>query len=563
MNDMGRSTMVVAIAALVAQAAAAQVAPDSGALLREAEKAVPKPSPNMPLRTPSPAPSEEGQGPSVLVTRFEFTGVKLLSSDEVQAVVRAWVGKRATMQSLRNAADAIAVEYGKRGYLARAYLPEQDVAGGVVRIAVVEGVLSDITVERTDAPRALPDALVKQTMLARQALGAPVRPDALQRAITLLNEVPGTRAASVIEPGAREGESRLIVSVRGTPLVTGSASVDNTGALATGEARTTLNLAVNSPLHMGDQWQLTGNVSSGSRYARGGALLPVGSDGLRVQGYASGLNYGYDLNAVRYSGSADVIGVASLYPLRRDVSANVTVQVSAEQKTFKNEVGGIQLNDKQLNLLTLALNGDRQDEWAGGGLWLYALQLAVGRLDLSGNAADLAVDQTAGGPLRQGHFTKWNASASRLQQLSAAQSVNVSVALQKSSKNLDSAEKLQMTGWYGVRAYGVSEPSVDTGVLLNADWRYQLKSGYTVSLFHDQALGWRDAGANTATLAPNRFHLSGSGVGLSGELPGAVQFRLSLAWRHGTNPTRNPVTLRDADGTQRETRVFASLSKGF
>lgn len=548
---------------MLASTANAQTPPTGADLLREAEKASSRTRrPDLPP-APQTAPSKPAAGAAVVVKRFDVQGAKLLDAQTVQAVLQPWVGQRSDLASLQRAADVLVEAYRRSGYLARAWLPEQEIRDGVVVIRVAEGRLSGLRIENRGAPRALPEPRIREFMLARQREGEALRTDDIQRAVTLLNEMPGMRAASVLEPGENDGDSRLVVAVTNAPLITGSALVDNAGARATGEARAAVNLALNGPLAQGDQWTLTAFGSEGSRYARAGASLPVGSDGLRAAVQTSGLRYGYDLNAVRYSGHASTVGSTLSYPVQRSAERNLSMQGTLERKSFRNLVAGIELSRKHVDLLTLGFNLDRLDDWAGGGVWIVSGQLAAGRLDLSGNAADLASDQLAGGPARNGRFAKVSGTLTRMQRLSVRQTLTVAASGQIASKNLDSAEKFQVSGPYAVRAYSVSEPSVDTGVLLTADWKYKLSDAWAVTVFHDQAMGWRDENVNVATLQPNRLHVRGSGLELNWDAPGAVQVRAGLAHRHGANPTRNPVTLADADGTRRETRALLSVSKWF
>lgn len=547
----------------VAPLAHAQTPPTGEDLLREAERAANRTRrPELPAPA-APAPSKAAASVAVLVKRFDVQGATLLDAATLNAVLQPWVGQKSDLASLQRAADAIADTYRRSGYLARVWLPEQEVRDGVVLIRVAEGRLSGLRVENRGAPRALSESRVRDFMMARQREGEVLRTADVQRAVTLLNEMPGMRAASVLEPGEKEGDSRIVVAISDAPLLSGSALLDNTGARATGEARAAVNLALNGPLAQGDQWTLGTFASEGSKYARAGLSLPLGNDGLRASVQASGLHYGYDLNTVRYSGNASTVGGTLNYPVQRSAERNLNVQGTVERKSFKNLVAGVQLSRKHVNLLTLGFNLDRLDDWAGGGVWIVAGQVVTGKLNLAGNAADLANDQIADGPRRNGSFSKISATVTRMQRLTAQQTLTVSASAQKSSKNLDSAEKFQISGPYAVRAYSVSEPSVDSGALLTADWKYKFSDAAALTVFHDQALGWRDDNANVATLQPNRIHLKGSGVALDWDAPGAVQVRMALAHRHGNNPTRNPVTLADADGTHRETRVLLSLSKYF
>ncbi|MFG6430457.1 ShlB/FhaC/HecB family hemolysin secretion/activation protein [Roseateles sp. LYH14W] len=543
--------------------AQAQTPPTGEDLLREAERASSRTRrPDLPPPA-QPAPSKAAASVAVLVKRFDVQGARLLDAETVQAVLKPWVGQKSDLASLQRAADALIEAYRRSGYLARAWLPEQEIRDGVVVIRVAEGRLSGLRIENRGAPRALPESRVREFMLARQREGEPLRTDDIQRSVTLLNEMPGMHAASVLEPGEKEGDSRIVVAVTDAPLLTGSALLDNTGARATGAARAAVNLALNGPLARGDQWTLMTFASEGSRYARAGLSLPVGSDGLRASVQASGLDYGYSLNTVRYSGKANTVGGTLIYPVQRSAERNLNLQGSAERKSFKNLVAGIELSRKHIDLVTLGFNLDSLDDWAGGGVWIVSGQLAAGRLDLSGNAVDLSSDQVAGGPARNGRFAKVSGTVTRMQRLNAQQTLTLAASAQIASKNLDSAEKFQVSGPYAVRAYSVSEPSVDTGLLVTADWKYKFSDTWAVTVFHDQALGWRDERVNVATLQPNRLHLRGSGLELNWNAPGAVQVRVGLAQRHGVNPTRNPVTLADADGTHRETRALLSLAKYF
>ncbi|MCE4556606.1 ShlB/FhaC/HecB family hemolysin secretion/activation protein [Roseateles cellulosilyticus] len=551
------------LAVLLAPPLRAQTPPTGEDLLREAEKATSRPRPSGLPAPPAPRPSQVAPGVGVIVQRFDVQGAQLLDAEALQTVLQPWVGQKHDLASLRRAVDAIVEAYQQRGYLARAWLPEQEVRDGVVRIQVAEGRLSAVRIENRGAPRALAEARARDYLLARQKEGEPLRTDDVQRAITLLNETPGMRAASVLEPGDKAGDTRLVAALTDAPLLTGNAMVDNTGSRATGEARVAVNLALNGPLAQGDQWSLATFGSKDSTYGRAAVSLPLGSDGLRGTLQTSGLHYGYDLNTVRYAGNASTLGGLLSYPLQRSTERNASLQLAAERKHFKNLVAGVELSRKRIDLMTLSFNLDRRDDWGGGGVWMVAAQAVVGKLDLSDNAADLASDQLPGGPRRNGHFGHFNATLTRLQRLDAQQTLTLSGAAQKASKNLDPSEKFQLAGPYAVRAYSTSEPSVDSGLLLNIDWKFKFSPAWAVSLFHDQGMGWRDEDPNLATQQPNRFHLSGSGVELTWEAPGGVTARAALAHRHGRNPTRNPVTQQDADGTRKETRALLSLSKFF
>lgn len=553
------SLLLLAPATLHAQAS--QNTPDAGQLLRDNQR---EPSRAPPARPPEPAKPktvEPAAGPRVQVQAFKLSGLTLVGETEVQQRLAEFVGKPAAMADLQRAADAVAELYRQRGYLVRAYLPEQQLQHGVVLIAVLEGRLSGVRVEQAPPGRHIGVEQVRAMMTARQQLGEPVRADDIQRAITLLNALPGLSASSLLEPGERPGDSRLVVSVRDQAAISGQVQLDNAGAKASGEWRASAGVSFNSPTGRGDQVQLFANKSRGNEYASASYGLPLGHDGLRATVNASQLDYGYTLAASEYSGSAAVLGLSLAYPVLRSPGLNLNVQLGHERKDFDNAVAGVALNDKRLQVTALAFSGDLSDSFYGGGLTQFSLTLSQGRLDLSALASDLAADQA--GPRRQGSFHKIGWSLLRLQRISRADTLALNYTGQRASRNLDSAEKFGATGQAGVRAYSSSEPSGDHGQMLSAEWRHELNDRLMLSAYHERARLQRDHSENAGSLQPNRFSLTGSGLGLSWGRADQLLLRAAVAWRHGDNPVRNPATGADSDGTRRNPRTYLSLLKIF
>jgi hemolysin activation/secretion protein len=556
-----RAAAAAATLLLTAPGLRAQSAPDAGQLLRDANR----PPATAPTALPEPPKPQVAGGPAggpqVQVQGFKLSGVTLLNEAEVQARLAPFTGKPAGMADLRRAADAVAELYRERGYLVRAYLPEQTLQGGVVAITVLEGRLGGLRVEHAPPALRIGEAQVRNTMTARQKLGEPVRADDIQRAISLLNAMPGISASSLLEPGEQPGESRLVVSVKDEALVTGQVQIDNAGSKASGEWRASGGVSFNSPSGRGDQVQLYASKSSGSNFGSAAYSLPLGSDGLRGTLNGSRLNYGYSLSGSRYSGAATVLGASLSYPVLRSQAANLNLSAGHDRKAFDNAVAGIQLNDKKIQVSSLGLAGDAADTFYGGGLTQFGLTLTLGRLDLAGNATDLAADQA--GPQRQGSYRKLGWSLGRLQRITAADTLALSWSGQRANRNLDSAEKFGATGQGGVRAYSSAEPSADNGQLFSVEWRHQIGDQLTLAAYHERARVQRDHSEGPGTLSPNRFTLAGSGVGISWGRANELMLRAALAWRQGDNPARNPATGADSDGTHRNPRAYISLLKIF
>ena len=124
---------------------------DAGALQRGLEQQLPLPSP---LALPEPTAKEgdrvtKGKEGEVrfTVSSFVLEGVSALPNEEIQAVLKPWVGKEIGFEDLQNACDAIQEHYRKKGYTVQAILPPQKIAGGVVKIMVTEAKLGKVVVE--------------------------------------------------------------------------------------------------------------------------------------------------------------------------------------------------------------------------------------------------------------------------------------------------------------------------------------------------------------------------------------------------------------------------------
>jgi len=147
----------------------------------------------------------------VTPTRFDVTGVKSVSFPEVAAVFSPLRGKDTTVGQLIAAADRVTAMYKKQGYaLSFAFLPGQDFAGGVVKVVIVEGYVSEVAV-RGDAGNL--DSRIR-AMAAHIVGERPLRQDTFERYTQLLGQLPGLKVgANVPPPTTTDGATKLELDV--------------------------------------------------------------------------------------------------------------------------------------------------------------------------------------------------------------------------------------------------------------------------------------------------------------------------------------------------------------
>jgi len=538
--------------------------PDAGSLLQQRQtppRAAPEADKTPSLQTPS-QPLSLPAGTQVQVQRFEVLGNTLLPTDRLLAALAAYQGRRLSLAELQRAAAAVSEVYSQAGLLARIFLPPQDVTDGVIRLQVEEARFGVVSVtgeaRRFDAGRAA------AYVAAQQAGGEPVSLVQLERALALLGELPGVDVKGSLAAGQAAGQTDLALTLSDGPFVTGEASLDNQGSRSTGATRATLGLGLNGLLGRGDSLSGTFSTSQGNQYARLAASLPVGVQGWRISVNASALRYkliGSDFAALRAEGSSNTQGIDLGYALLRSRRANAQLQLGAERKQFDNQANGAIASHYRSRVLTLGLAGSLYDSLAGGGANSASVLLSRGTIDLQGSpnaAADAATAAT------QGRFNKLRYSASRWQQLSSRWSAYALLAGQTSGgKNLDSSEKFYLGGPQGVRAYPVNEAGGSRGQLVNLELRTQLPHGLRGSAFYD----WGQVRVNPSdgfagAPRPNEITLKGVGASLAWSGPAALDLRLTLARRIGSNPAANTLG-RDQDGSLTRKRLWLQATLPF
>jgi len=164
----------------------------------------------------------------------------------------------------------------------------------------------------------------------------------------------------------------------------------------------------------------------------------------------------------------------------------------------------------------------------------YLLAWSTGHLDIrtpDARALDAVTAQS------DGHYNKLFFAVSRLQQATQTLSFLASVSGQMASKNLDTSEKMELGGMYGVRAYPEGEAYADEGYLVSLEARQQLPMP-TNMVGQMHAVAFIDAGEvrlnHSAWAQGNRLrHLSGAGVGLYWTLANSFSVRAFYARKLG------------------------------
>ena len=594
-NDIrARQVALGACLVLVAPFALAADIPNAGDTLRNIERKAPTTPPK-----PAEIHIEREEHPiapypaAVAKIKFPVQEVRIIGNtvfhrNELTALVKKYAKPDQTLAGLEAAAANITDFYRKRGYfVARAYLPAQEIKNGVVEIIVLEGRYGEITLNNNSRTQ---DAVLNNHV-AQSQLGDIIDVRRLEHALLLIGDVSQVdEVLAVLRPGKEVGTSDLVIqvgtmppppavpppsvtepgvpppeatpptvkpSIKSTSLMQGSVSVDNYGTRVTGRYRVGASARLNSPSGYGDR--LEGRIltsGQGQDYARLAYGIPVGPSGLQL-GLAytnSSYQIGEEFSALDADGRAVVWTASATYPLIRSRGGNLYTDLSYDQKSLNDHVGATNSNsEKRNNILGLGLSGNRNE--ASGSSTTFTLRIESGRLLIETPSAKAIDELTA---RTDGSYTKLGYSLARYQRLTTNTLLYLALSGQRASKNLDSVEKMPLGGPYGVRAYPVGEAAGDDGFLATAEIRYEVAQTMLPGKLN--LIGFYDTGKSSINHNPyasgdNVRTLSGAGFGISLAKPRNYESQLSYASRVGN-------TL-PANAADRSSQYWLQISKTF
>ncbi len=535
------SALLVALALPTVQAWA-QVPPDAGQILQQSQPFVQAPlAPSVVLDLEGePLTEAESGGQTVNLKGVTFTGNSRFSEAELlQVLGDAWTQPQ-DLAGLRHISNQISRYYREQGYpFARAFLPAQSLAEGVLKVEVVEGRYG--SVEITGDQAELAEAVAPY--IASLSPGSLIASPSLERQMLLLGDLPGIDAMPVMRPGEQVGEGDLEVRVQATERISTWVGADNHGSRFSGAYRGRVGANAYRLLTPGDQLSITALYSSEDTWL--GSLeysLPLGGRGLRAEASYAITDYTLGKGFEGYTGTAEVYRVGVRYPLVRRQQSNLSLSLHYQYKDLSDSIDFAGYRKAtESHAVPVAVQFDRRDGLGLGGVTFGTLVLTNGVLDQSLKA----------GPDEDYSFSSLRLNVARLQSLGHGLDLYGRLDTQWANRDdLDGSESFSLGGPSGVRAFPNGEGSDSRGWLAQLELRYRAGAGWTPYLYYDQGYtpdGGIDQGDDRS--------ISGAGVG--------VQYRradfsinLSSAWALSGGDALS-------DDRQRSPRIWATAMYRF
>lgn len=556
-SQVPRSVLWLGILSSVVTSASAQTSSglDAGAMrqrIEQSQKDFRLPQVTNPSSPIPPSAEQTKSSLNFYVKAFDFSGNRVLSSEKLSLALSKFVNRDLNMSGLQRAADAIAAAYRDAGWIARVYLPEQDVSSGVVTLHIVESMYAGLRFEGEPSKQVMRSEL-ESYFGANQKEGAPLNARVIERALLLTDDLPGVSVAGTLAPGAQDGQTVLVLRTADESSVYGDVGLDNVGARSTGSTRFTANLNVNSVGGRGEFFGLNLLKTQGSEYSRLTFTVPDGYNGLRLGLNASAMSYkvidgpGYN-SAAQIQGQSGTVGIDWNYPLIRSRLQNLYFSGGLDNKTFYTKDTQVSA-DYETDSVRLALVGNHFDAVGGGGANSGSVQILSGRLtNMKAHAQLNTIDR---------EYRKINYSLSRQQTLTNDHSLFVGLQGQYASQSLDSSEKFYVGGSQSVRAYPLSELGGERGEVWTTEWRWRMDAAWVFTLFADMGhvMSFPATGSDQKT----SLWIRGRGASVSWQGPMDSMLKLTWAHRNGSNP-RPTSTGSDSDGTLQLNRLWLTAN---
>jgi hemolysin activation/secretion protein len=480
--------------------------------------------------------------PLFVLRQIIVSGAVAIPRDVLSQAYRSYIGRKVSQADLNAIAMAVGDIYRTAGFhLSRAIVPPQDIHDGRIRLQVVEGRITEVTLKGEGA-----EQFGIRPMLSAVVAEQPSRLATLERQLLLINGQPGVRIedTGLEEIGTATGRFRLTVYVKAWHLFT-SFGVDNLGLSS-----------VNSYLAPGDS--LVVNLSTTPTDPRQLAFgrvaydVPVGTDGARVgaSGYYSEVWPGDARHLYSDNTKTESFEFhGSIVPLQSQKSSLTLTAAMNFSNAAENDVFGSVYRD-HIRFASLTSDYRLQDNFGGTNYLTLNYRQGLDILGASQSGDDFSSREGA-----SSDFSALNFWFTRYQTLSDAWSVKLAGAGQWASGPLFLSQQFYLGGAAFGRGYGSAEISGDNGIAGTFELRFDQKahfrylSGYQLYAFVDSGTAWNDGYGFSDGLS-----LTSAGVGVRLFLVNDLQADIGVAV---------PLSYRAPDNTSRSARFLFSLSSAF
>lgn len=404
-----------------------------------------------------------------VIRSIKIEQASLLTARVREKLTHPYINQCLGITKINQIVTRISDWYISRGYVtSRAFLVEQDLNSGELRIPVLEGKLQKILMDNKPS---------RQLTMAFPGLqGKVLNLRDIEQGMEQINRLRSQPAQIEIQPADDAGYS--IVNLTTTPEfpLTASVGYDNSGQKSTGVGQLTASLVANNPLGLADRWFISGGRSSDFSQAGDASNLQTGVSvpwgyGLLDYSYSRS-DYRNTINSQGFNwysrGDSQIHRLSGNWVVFRNGEMKTGVMAGLSHRISHNWLNDVMLQSSSRKLTSLQFGITHTQKLAGGvATFNPTLSRGVGWFNAESDSG-----KTADSP--KAEFSKWSLSASFQRPLTQDLWLLNSVYGQWSPDRLYGAERLTLGGESSVRGFKEQYLSGDNGGYLRNELNYRL-----------------------------------------------------------------------------------------
>ncbi len=486
-------------------------------------------------------PGSIPNGKSFLVKGFKFEGNSVIKTFALMRLVSKFENKNLYLKDIYKITDIISDYYHKQGYfLAKAYLPPQQVKNGIVIIKIIEGHLEKIKVE---GEKFYKPGFIRDNINATNK--GVIRYSALLKSLYLLNEYHDLSVRALLVKGSEPGTTDIIAKVKDTDPFHAYVDYDNFGSRYISANSAGVGIEKGNIISDGDYFTVQYDLGfpfKTSQYYDINYSTPLGDYGTKLD-----VSYLYsNFMATGQYGSLGIKGRAEMwnadvtYPILRTRRSSLNFIAGFSRESLYNYILDTISSHDEIRPLSVGFAGNYADVL---GNTFFSANLTHGITGIFGGSKN-------GNPYAsyfgaEYNFYVLNLNAERVQRFFWNTFFLLKASAQLSDVTLPVAQKMSIGGEGSVRGYPVSQDMGDSGYTGSIEYRIPppfisglaIKNRKIGSMV--QLLGFVDYGRvfSRDVLsggAPNS-QLAGTGGGIRLNLPGGLKAAFDIGFPIGTN----------------------------
>lgn len=490
-------------------------------LLEKEKPRPPSPPPRLILPPVDSLPELQPKGAPqvrVMVGNIHVEGSTVFTPEELDKVKAPYENRELSTDDLEELRRTLTLLYTNKGYVnSGAIIPDQTVQEGEITFQIIEGTLTDITIEGTTY--FLPFYFEQRIALST---GPPLNIRPLkERLQILLQDSRILRLSSELQPGLKPGESTLQVEVEEASPVRAWAEFNNFQSPTIGAERGLGTIAVDNPLALGDHFVFTYGGSNGlNPLLHTTYVVPFTPQDTTLE-FQYRLNdfsvVTSPFNDLDIETQSEIFTFTLRHPVYRSLTDEVSLSLIGEHLETKSTLGGtgFSFTPGTTNKGKSVVSALRfAQEWVHRQpmqvLSLYS-RFSIGLDVLNATNNRVAKDDP------DSQFFTWLGQAQWARRIDplGIQLIS-SLALQISNDSLFPLEQFAVGGRYSVRGYRENQLVRDNAFLFSIESRIPVLPSWTGPNFSVQAAPFIDVGRswNAKNSTPDPETLASIGVGL-------------------------------------------------